>query len=290
MGVLAYEGEDQIQSFTVFEQSRPLLEEIAEQRPTPFAVLANALLRDEVAQTLDAIRPESARALRESAAEATALQARMVVHEIRNALIPSQVALNRLAREISDIVPEEPFRRHQSRIDAGIQRALVFADEMLRVANLGVEPAAPFDVAAAVRDAIAGMSAELNGSLRHAAPEGMLLAVGPRARFSLAVTNLLRNAGQSAAGGDGIVEVSLTAHGDRIIVRVDDNGPGVPPDRRRAIFEAGVALRSGGSGQGLSLVRQVIEGEMSGSITCEQSPLGGARFEINLPAAEARGS
>ncbi|WP_437669326.1 ATP-binding protein [Sorangium sp. So ce131] len=293
MRLLRYEGQDPSLgrmgwSYAVFEQARPLLEEIAEQRPTPFAVLANALLRDEVAHTLDSARPDSERAMRESAASATALQARMVVHEIRNALVPAHSALSRLVRDLGDAAHVEPLRRHRDRVDAGIQRALAFAEEMLRVANLGVEAEAPFDAAAAVRDAIAGVSAELNGSLRYVPPDGTPSAVGPRARFVLAVTNLLRNAAQAIAGRESIVEVSMQVEEHRIVLRVDDSGPGVPPEQRRAIFEPGVALRPGGSGQGLALVRQVLEGEMHGTVTCGDSPLGGARFEIVIPARDMR--
>ncbi|WP_437923326.1 sensor histidine kinase [Sorangium sp. So ce291] len=293
--LLHYQGQDPGRgvmgwSYRVFDQARPLLEELAEMRPTPFAVLANALLRDEVAHTLDSVRPDPERALRESAASATALQARMVVHEIRNALVPAQGALSRLVRDLGEATQAEPLRRHRDRVDAGIQRALAFADEMLRVANLGVEPAAPFDAAAAVRDAIAGMATELNGSLRYIQPEGAPAAtVGPRARFVLAVTNLLRNAAQAVAGLEGVVEVSMQARAEQIVLRVDDSGPGVPAEQRRAVFEPGVALRAGGSGQGLALVRQVVEGEMQGSVTCSDSPLGGARFEIVIPAMEAKG-
>jgi nitrogen-specific signal transduction histidine kinase len=53
---------------------------------------------------------------------------------------------------------------------------------------------------------------------------------------------------------------------------------------RDAIFKPGVTLRPGGSGQGLALVWQVIVGEMLGSAVCDDSPLGGARFEIVMPA------
>jgi signal transduction histidine kinase len=57
---------------------------------------------------------------------------------------------------------------------------------------------------------------------------------------------------------------------------------------RRAIFEPGVALRLGGSGQGLALVRQVIEEELGGTVTCEESPLGGARFVLVIPTKKSR--
>jgi signal transduction histidine kinase len=275
-------------SYAVFDRARPLLEEIAEQRPTPFAVLADALLRDEVAQTLDGARPGAERALHDSAAASTALQARMVVHEIRNALLPAQIAFSRVDREIGDTQPEL-LQRQRGRVGAGIERALTFADEMLRVANLGVEPAAIFDAAAAVRDAIAGVKSDLNGSLRDSPPDGVLLVAGPRARFVLAVTNLLRNAAQAVVGTEGIVEVSFEKRDDEIVVRIDDNGPGVTIEQRHAIFEPGVTLLPGGSGQGLALVRQVVVGEMLGSVACQDSPLGGARFELVVPAKGMKG-
>ena len=288
MRLLHYEGQDLNRgktsfSYAVFDRTRPLLEEIAERRPTPFAVLADALLRDEVAHTLDGARPGAERALHDSAAAATALQARMVVHEIRNALVPAQIAFSRINREIGEAQPAL-LQRHRERVDAGIQRALDFAEEMLRVANLGVEPPAPFDAAAAIRDAIAGVAGDLNGSLRYAPPDSVLWMTGSRARFVLAVTNLLRNAAQAVMGRQGIVEVSIEAREDGIAVRVDDNGPGVPVEQRDIIFKSGVTLRAGGSGQGLALVWQVVVGEMLGTVACGDSPLGGARFEIVTPA------
>lgn len=288
MRLLRYEGQELTRgktnlSYSVFERARPVLEEIAEQRPTPFAVLADALLRDEAAHTLDGVRPGAERALQDGAAVSTALQAKMFVHEVRNALVPAQIAFSRINREIGETQPEL-LQRHRGRVDAGIQRALAFADEMLRVANLGVEPAAVFDAAAAIRDAIAGVAGDLNGSLRYTPPNQTLLMMGPRGRFVLAVTNLLRNAAQAVMGRDGIVEVSLDEQDDGVAVRVDDNGPGVPIEQRHKIFEPGVTLRPGGSGQGLALVWQVVVGEMGGSATCRDSPLGGARFEIVIPA------
>lgn len=287
MRLLHYEGEDlrrdKIFSYAIFDRARPVLEEVAEQRPTPFAVLADALLRDEVAHVLQGARPGSQRTLHDSAAAATALQARMVVHEIRNALVPAQIAFARVNREIDETQPAS-FQRQRERVNAGIQRALDFADEMLRVANLGVEPVTPFETIAAIRDAIAGVAGELNGSLRFIPPDRALWTIGSRARFVLAITNLLRNAAQAVAGRHGIVEVSIQETSEGVMVHIDDNGPGVPADQRNIIFKPGVTLRPGGSGQGLALVWQVVVDEMRGSAACTVSPLGGARFEILAPA------
>lgn len=274
-------------SYAVLDRARPLLEEVAERRPTPFAVLADALLRDQVAQALDRRRPNAERAFHDSAAASVELQARMVVHEIRNALVPAQIAFSRIDQEIAETRPAL-LQPQRGRVGAGIQRALTFAHDMLRIATLGAEPSSVFDAATAIRDAIAGVATELNGSLRFMPPARVLSIAGPRTRFVLAVTNLLRNAAQAVAGGTGIVDVSLQEQDDAITVCVDDSGPGVPVEQRRAIFEPGVTLRPGGSGQGLALVWQVIIGEMRGSAKCADSPLGGARFEIVVPMKGAR--
>ena len=273
--------------YTVHDRARSLLEEIAERRPTPFAVLVDALLQDARTGVVERIRPNTT--TRESATIANVLQARMVVHEIRNTLVPAQIALSKLSRDLGDALRTQALLKQHARVDAGIQRALSFADEMLRVANLGAEPPMPFDLVSAVRDVVAEMAMELNGSLRFSPPEGALLTIGHRSRFAFVVLNLLRNAAQATSGrSGGLVEIGLEARGDEITVRVDDNGPGVPIEQRRSIFDSGIALRPGGSGQGLALVRQVVEGEMAGVATCEDSPLGGARFVLRIPIKKAR--
>jgi signal transduction histidine kinase len=283
------EAHDHDWGYEVPKRARPLLEEIAGGRSTPFAVLARALLHDDLDRAMVRLNAEYSQVAHESVAATTALQARMVVHEVRNALVPAQVALAALTRHLGQGEPIEPIDRLKKRIEAGIGRALRFTEDMLKVANLGDEPRTSFDAVAAVREGVVGVAGLLNGHLRFAPPKGARLVFGPRSRFVLAVVNVLRNAAQSSAA-DGRVEVSFGAEGARVVLYVDDEGPGVPPEQRRMIFEPGIALRSGGSGQGLALVRQVIEAEMGGAVTCEGSPLGGARFTIDLPVYEPRES
>jgi signal transduction histidine kinase len=288
MQLLQYEGQELKRgrygfSYVVFDTARPLLEEVAERRATPLAVLADALLRDEVAGTVQRVRPDAAVAAQDSVAAASALQARMVVHEIRNALVPAQVAL-------AQIEPTEATARHRKRIEAGIRRALAFVHEMLQVTKLGPEPATLFDVEPAVRDAIAALAGDLNGMLRVVPAQPTPPVVGQRSRFILAVVNLLRNAAQAVDAKHGTVEIALESKGETVVIRVDDTGPGVASDARGAIFEPGVSQRDGGSGHGLALVREVIETEMGGTVSCEESPLGGARFVIVVPIRKWRPS
>ncbi len=64
---------------------------------------------------------------------------------------------------------------------------------------------------------------------------------------------------------------------------VDDTGPGVAPDIRRQVFEPFFTTRARGTGLGLATVNQIVK-DYGGSISIEESVLGGARFVIIIPA------
>ncbi|WLG98837.1 ATP-binding protein [Pseudomonas beijingensis] len=97
-----------------------------------------------------------------------------------------------------------------------------------------------------------------------------------------AVINLLRNAIRYA---DERVHVSLTRAGDHYEVRVNDDGPGVPPGGREKIFEPFARLdasrdrRTGGFGLGLALVRRVSQSHR-GHVEVTDSSWGGASFRM----------
>lgn len=290
--VVQYSGVDleneYMWGYDVPARAQPLLEEIAGGHSTPFTVLASALIHDDRDRALAQMGPGYARAAHEGAAASVALQARMVVHELRNALVPAQYALSSLTRALEEAAFAEPVAGLRRRVEDGLSRALDFAAHLLTVANLGDEPPAPFDASAAVREATVSMANSLNGDLHYAPPDGPRPVFGPRSRFVLVIANLLRNAAQAVAakGADKAgrrIEVVFDTARDRVVIHVDDTGLGVPLEQRLAIFESGVSLRAGGSGQGLALVRQVIESDMGGAVACEDGPLGGARFTIDLP-------
>jgi signal transduction histidine kinase len=102
---------------------------------------------------------------------------------------------------------------------------------------------------------------------------------------------LLRNLGDNAARHARTkVGFSLReTRAGKVVLRVDDDGPGVPEAERRRIFERFVRLDdarsrdTGGSGLGLSIVAEIAAAH-SGTVTATGSPLGGARFEVEVPA------
>ncbi|MEQ8663635.1 MAG: ATP-binding protein, partial [Gammaproteobacteria bacterium] len=93
--------------------------------------------------------------------------------------------------------------------------------------------------------------------------------------------NLLTNALAVVAPG-GHIRVTTAFHDATVSLDIEDDGPGVPRERREQIFEPFVSFRAGGIGLGLPIVREIAELH-GGSITVEDSSLGGADFTILLP-------
>jgi signal transduction histidine kinase len=100
------------------------------------------------------------------------------------------------------------------------------------------------------------------------------------------VRNLLDNAIRYGAGR---ISIELAAHGEDAFLTIEDDGPGIPREDRKRIFDRFTRLESsrsrdgGGSGLGLALAKGLIDAH-GGDIRVEDgSHLGGARFAIRLP-------
>jgi two-component system NtrC family sensor kinase len=118
------------------------------------------------------------------------------------------------------------------------------------------------------------------------APEAVFIVDGNRVQIQQAVLNLIANAEQALAGTrGGAIRVEMTEEGEQFLIRVADNGPGVPHELRDRIFEPFVTTRSRleHSGIGLSASRMVAEGH-GGSLALEPTDHG-ASFVLRLPRA-----
>jgi two-component system osmolarity sensor histidine kinase EnvZ len=84
------------------------------------------------------------------------------------------------------------------------------------------------------------------------------------------------------------VQAAAERHKDTVSIVIDDDGPGVPADKREEIFRPFVRLdpsrnaATGGVGLGLSIARDIAHGH-GGEINVEDSPLGGLRVVLTLP-------
>lgn len=104
-----------------------------------------------------------------------------------------------------------------------------------------------------------------------------------------ALRRMVRNVGENAVRhASSRVDVTLVERGEEVVLTICDDGPGIPATERARVLQRFVRLdeaRSrdeGGSGLGLSIVDEVVRAH-GGSMSIEQSPLGGARIVITLP-------
>ncbi|HEV8324292.1 MAG TPA: ATP-binding protein [Myxococcota bacterium] len=107
-------------------------------------------------------------------------------------------------------------------------------------------------------------------------------------RIKQALWNLLRNAAQATPDG-GEIRVALRRDGEAAVVRVRDQGPGVPAAERERIFEPFFTTRPTGSGIGLAVVRSAADAH-GGTVTVCDAPGGGAELVLSLPAGAAAGA
>jgi two-component system sensor histidine kinase ChvG len=117
------------------------------------------------------------------------------------------------------------------------------------------------------------------------------VVMGKPDRLARAINAIIDNAVSFSPPG-GLVEIAAARVGDEVRIRIDDEGPGVPPEAREAIFNRFHSVRPEGenfgrhSGLGLAIARAIVEGH-NGEIDVQDrdDAPSGARFTIRLPAA-----
>jgi len=129
------------------------------------------------------------------------------------------------------------------------------------------------NLAGPIRQSASEVRVEGDGEIRLRADPNLLTDL-----FSNLVSNAIEAKKRSA-----LIVLSAKRSGeDSVLLLVDDDGPGIPAGERESVFKPFVTSKSDGTGLGLAICRKIVE-EHGGTIRIEDSPLGGARFEIRLP-------
>ncbi|WP_181686052.1 PAS domain S-box protein [Halorhabdus salina] len=163
------------------------------------------------------------------------------------------VELTRTAREMADVM-------------------LSAADEIEEIALRSVLESELEEVRSAYPDAVFTVDSDVPAETVQA---GSMLASVFR--------NLLKNAVQHNDKSTPAVTVSATTRAETVVVRIADNGPGVPPEQQDTIFGKGeTGLESSGTGIGLYLVKTLVE-NYGGSVHVEDNEPEGAVFVVALP-------
>jgi signal transduction histidine kinase len=203
-------------------------------------------------------------------------------HEINNPLAIIAGRAQLFLREETD--PER--RRELALINAQVKRA----HEMIADMRLFARPPKPEPqtvertalVEAVIAD-LASQAAEQKISLSRTGDSGPLELEADPAQLNVALRAMCRNS-LEAIGQNGKVEIALSRLDDAIRIRVIDDGPGIPPEVRRHIFDPFYSARQAGRGLGLGLSKcwRIVTNH-GGRIDVDSPQGKGTTFTITLP-------
>jgi signal transduction histidine kinase len=98
--------------------------------------------------------------------------------------------------------------------------------------------------------------------------------------------NLILNACEATQGSNGSISVTAKKDGTALEIRIQDNGPGIPPSIRSTLFDPFVSFgKPNGTGLGLAIVSKIVQ-DHSGTVSVEQTSESGTTVLVRLPLSE----
>ncbi|MBL8643378.1 MAG: PAS domain-containing sensor histidine kinase [Rhodospirillaceae bacterium] len=223
--------------------------------------------------------------------------ARRIAHEIKNPLTPIQLSAERLRRKYLDRMTGDDgalFTQCTDTIIRHVGDIGHMVDEFSAFARMPSPVMAVTDLRKVVLDAVMlQRNAYPKIAFSSAIPQDSVMAKCDARLLGQALTNVLKNAveaiearlAQSAGSGSGEIHVGLTQESDACLLRITDNGVGLPKDERHRLTEPYVTTRTKGTGLGLAIVKKIIE-DHGGTVSLDDAPGIGAVVTLSLNAAK----
>ena len=191
----------------------------------------------------------------------------VVSHDLRN---PLNVALGRL-----ELAKETVDMEHLEAIEMSLRRMETLIEDLLKLARHG-ESVGERELAD-LTDVVEICWANVETADAVLTVESERTIDADPSRLRQVFENLFRNAIEHG-GEDVTVTVGALHNG----FYCEDDGPGIPDGKREEVFRAGYSTNAGGTGFGLSIVKEIVEAH-GWEITVTEGTEGGARFEVTMP-------
>ncbi|MGH8551613.1 MAG: ATP-binding protein [Methylococcales bacterium] len=221
--------------------------------------------------------------------------AQRLAHEIKNPLTPIQLSAERLKRKLNDKLEHE----ETAILDRAITTIVQQVEAMKSMVNAFSDYARPsrqqpvyLNLNTLISEVLALYPSQSGAVLEAVLDDELPQVEADPVRMRQVLHNLIKNAREALEPFEhGRIRVSTRTvrlqGSNRIELRVEDNGPGISPDKVDRVFDPYVTGKAKGTGLGLAIVKKIIE-EHGGMISVDTEYLDGAAFLIRLPVMDAQ--
>ncbi|HHZ81783.1 MAG TPA: HAMP domain-containing histidine kinase [Flavobacteriales bacterium] len=239
-------------------------------------------LVDQYNELLSKLRESLIRRAKDEREGAWREMAQQVAHEIKNPLTPLRLGIQQLERAWNDGVDDFPTRleRFTSTALSQIDVLAAIAEDFALLAVVREAEIVSVDLSDVVNKA-AGLYGEENVTVEE--KKKGLYVEGDSSRLIRAFNNLIANALDSIYEADSKtpIRVEISEEGRHAVVKVIDQGTGIPTQKLDRIFEPRFTTKTHGLGLGLAMVKSIVE-QSNGDVSVESKEGKGATFIIKL--------
>ena len=218
--------------------------------------------------------------------------AKQVAHEIKNPLTPMKLSIQHLQRSWDDRVDnwDTIFRKTTKNLVEQIDHLSYIATAFSNFAKMPKPTSSEANIADAITN-VAGLFATTENVEIFVQLNGFenLYVVADKMQLNRIFINLMKNAVQSVPKDrKGKIRIELTGEKDMALVKIWDNGIGIPEEARKKMFTPNFTTKSGGMGLGLAIVKNIVE-QSGGSVGFTSEYRKGSCFFFRLPYAKQSG-
>jgi len=233
---------------------------------------------------------ESAIALAKSEREgAWREMARQVAHEIKNPLTPMKLSIQYLQKAIDNnsVNVKEMASSVAKTLVEQIDHLSKIASDFSQFANIGNPKKEVFDMHEMLYSLTSLYETTENLLFKWVPVHQKIMVYADKTQLNRLFTNLLQNALEACDDqGKRVVSVSEEVKDESIIVKVADNGEGIPPEMQSKIFIPNFTTKSSGTGLGLAMSKTIVE-QAKGKIWFSTVVGEGTTFYVELPILRA---
>jgi signal transduction histidine kinase len=200
-----------------------------------------------------------------------------LAHEIRNALGSVKGYTQWVEEKVEE---EDPRKKALGIVLRGTERIESLVNDLLLFSREESYSFEPVDPVPLLKETVAAEASGWAGEVEVETVPGMHALADPD-KLRRVLLNGVRNAIQ-AMGGAGVLKITARSEGHRLVIRIEDTGPGIPTAELPRLFTPFHTTKTDGTGLGLAYSKKVIEG-MKGGIVLSNREEGGAVLAIHLP-------